>query len=94
MWEAQTKKAPAWEPIEAVIDDEDNPLWDKYSVNIVPTVLFFDQGKVVKRLDGKGGVGLKAADRAKVLAPGAMGAMARVRHRDYISRRVGIKNSE
>jgi hypothetical protein len=40
------------------LDDYDNPLWDDYKVDAVPTVIFFEKGKVGKRLDGKFGVGL------------------------------------
>jgi hypothetical protein len=44
--------------IHVLLDDYDNPLWDDYSVEAVPTVIFFDKGKVCRRLDGKSGVGL------------------------------------
>ena len=40
------------------LDDYDNPLWDDYSVDAVPTVIFFRDGKVRSRLDGRLGVGL------------------------------------
>jgi thioredoxin 1 len=40
------------------LDDYDNPLWDDYSVCNVPTVMFFEEGQVSKRLDGKAGMGL------------------------------------
>ena len=50
------------EVIEAVVDDEQNPLWNEQDVDIVPTVLFFEGGKVVKRLDGRAGVGLTRED--------------------------------
>jgi thiol-disulfide isomerase/thioredoxin len=33
-------------------------LCEKYSVEVYPTVIFFEKGKVVKRLDGTHGVGL------------------------------------
>ncbi len=46
------------EVIEAVVDDEENPIWSDYQVDIVPTVLFFEDGKVTRRLDGRPGVGL------------------------------------
>lgn len=55
------------ETIEAVIDDEDNPLWAQHQINIVPTVLFFEGGKVVKRLDGKPGIGLRAEHLTQAL---------------------------
>jgi thioredoxin 1 len=59
-FQKETARAPGWTPIEAVIDEEENPLWEKFSLDIVPSVLFFEQGKLVKRLDGRAGVGLTA----------------------------------
>ena len=40
------------------IDDYDNSLWEEYSIAAVPTILFFDEGKVSRRLDCKFGAGL------------------------------------
>jgi thiol-disulfide isomerase/thioredoxin len=40
------------------IDDYDNPLWEDYSINAVPTVVLFDQGRVTRRLDARLGSGL------------------------------------
>ncbi len=40
------------------IDDEANPLWAKYRIDVVPTVIFFDGRKVKARLDGTLGRGL------------------------------------
>ncbi len=39
------------------IDDDDNPLWDDFSIEAVPTLVFFEQGKVSSRLDAKLGLG-------------------------------------
>jgi len=44
--------------VHVLLDDFDSPLWDDYSIEAVPTVIFFDKGKVSKRLDGGFGVGL------------------------------------
>ncbi len=44
--------------IHVLLDDYDNQLWDDYDIEAVPTVLFFEKGKVTKRLDGRFGVGL------------------------------------
>ena len=44
--------------IHVLLDDYDNPLWDDYEIDAVPTVILFEKGKVAKRLDGKFGVGL------------------------------------
>lgn len=45
--------------IHVLLDDYDNPLWDEYDIEAVPTVVFFEKGKVSKRLDGRFGSGLK-----------------------------------
>jgi thioredoxin 1 len=39
--------------------DDKAKLCQKYSVDVVPTVLLFEKGKVTKRLDGARGVGLE-----------------------------------
>lgn len=39
--------------------DDKASLCEKYSVDVVPTVLLFEKGKVKKRLDGVPGVGLE-----------------------------------
>jgi thiol-disulfide isomerase/thioredoxin len=44
--------------IHVLLDDYDNPLWDDYDIEAVPTVVFFEKGKVCRRLDGRFGVGL------------------------------------
>ena len=46
--------------IHVLLDDYDNPLWDIYDVEAVPTAVFFQKGKVCSRLDGRFGVGLNA----------------------------------
>jgi hypothetical protein len=54
--------------VEVLLDDEDNPLWVTYKIAIVPSVLFFKGGKVVKRLDGVARVGLHAEELGTALA--------------------------
>ncbi len=44
------------------IDDYDNPLWDEYRVEVVPTLAVFRQGQPAFRRDGVLGMGLRAAD--------------------------------
>lgn len=41
-----------------IVTDDKESLCEKYSVEVVPTVLVFEKGKVTKRLDGVLGVGL------------------------------------
>jgi thiol-disulfide isomerase/thioredoxin len=41
------------------VQDDDENIAAKYAINIFPTVLFFEKGKVAKRLDGAPGIGLQ-----------------------------------
>ena len=41
------------------IDDEDNQLWEDYSIEAVPTVILFEQGRVTRRLNSGLGSGLR-----------------------------------
>ncbi len=41
-----------------LVQDDRETIADNYSIRIYPTVLFFEQGVVSKRLDGVPGVGL------------------------------------
>ncbi len=40
------------------IDEDENPLWETYSLDSVPSVLLFKNGKVHRRLDCQRGIGL------------------------------------
>ena len=40
------------------VDDDDNPLWEEYSIGAVPTVILFEEGQVCRRLNGRFGYGL------------------------------------
>lgn len=44
------------------IDSGDGSLWDKYHVDLVPTLIVFSSGEQVFRRDGKVFVGLKQLD--------------------------------
>ena len=44
--------------IHVLLDDYNNPLWDDYNIPAVPTIIFFEDGKISKRLDGQLGTGL------------------------------------
>ncbi len=47
---------------EAVINEDEDPLWDKYSIKVVPTLIAFRNGKPIARKDGKAGIGLSRED--------------------------------
>lgn len=40
------------------LDAYDNPLWGKYEIEAVPTVIVFEKGEIVSRADSVPGVGL------------------------------------
>ena len=50
------------------LDSEAKPLWVTYRIEVVPSVLFFGDGRVVRRLDGEPLVGVRVHDREEALA--------------------------
>jgi len=48
--------------IHVLLDDYDNPMWDDYEIDAVPTIIFFNKGKILKRLDARLGGGLSEKD--------------------------------
>lgn len=44
------------------ISDEENPMWERYEISIVPTLIAFSQGEIIARRDGKAHVGLSETD--------------------------------
>ena len=40
------------------ITNDDNPLWNVYKIELVPTLIAFKQGKVITRRDALQGIGL------------------------------------
>jgi thioredoxin len=49
------------------IQDDRETIGDKYSVDVFPTVLFFEKGTVSQRLDGEPGMGLSEKQLADFL---------------------------
>ena len=47
------------------VQDDEERIGDKYSIDIFPTVLFFEKGSLIKRLDGERGVGLSEKQLAE-----------------------------
>lgn len=45
-----------------ILDDQDNPLWEEYGIEVVPTVIIFQGGRAISRLDGRPGEGLSSRD--------------------------------
>ncbi len=53
--------------VEAVLDDEENPIWIDQKIEVVPTVVFYENGRPSRRLDGRAGVGLTEDDLRQAL---------------------------
>ena len=52
---------------EAQVNEDDNPLWDRFSINAVPTVIAFDKGSIISRRDAKMSAGLNESDLDSIL---------------------------
>ena len=53
--------------VEALMEFDDNPLWERFAIDVVPTVLFFEDGMLSSRLDGRISVGLTPTDLSEAL---------------------------
>jgi thioredoxin 1 len=52
---------------ESNIDNDDNPLWERFSIDAVPTIIAFKKGKIISRRDAKMGIGLVKSDMDSIL---------------------------
>lgn len=66
-FEEAARKAVDWLPVQSILDDEDNPLWDEYGVEVVPTLILFESGTPARRAEAMPGIGLTASDLRKML---------------------------
>ncbi|HTY13920.1 MAG TPA: thioredoxin family protein [Candidatus Omnitrophota bacterium] len=62
MFEEQADTAS--DPCRRLVIDDLDEVTEKYAINVFPTVLLFEKGKVAKRLDGKAGIGLNGTELA------------------------------
>ena len=46
----------------ALVDEDENPLWDRFNIQVVPTIIAFENGKIITRRDAKKHVGLTEGD--------------------------------
>ena len=46
----------------ALVNEDENPLWDRFSIQAIPTMIAFQNGKILTRRDAKKGKGLTRTD--------------------------------
>ena len=51
----------------ALVDEDENPLWDRFNIKLVPTVIVFENGKIISRRDAKNYVGLTKSDMDSII---------------------------
>jgi thioredoxin 1 len=44
------------------LNEEENPLWDEFNIDSVPTIIAFENDKMVSRRNAKMGIGLSKSD--------------------------------
>jgi thioredoxin-like negative regulator of GroEL len=52
----------------ADLTDVENPLWERFSIEVVPTVVAFRDGRTIDRADGVLGAGLPNAELDRLFA--------------------------
>ena len=53
--------------VEALVDEDENPLWDRFNIQSVPTMIAFEKGNIVARKDAKKHVGLTKSDMESII---------------------------
>ena len=51
----------------AKVNEDDNPLWDMFKMESIPTMIAFNSGEMVTRRDAKRGVGLTKDDMESIV---------------------------
>lgn len=51
----------------ALVNEDENPLWDRFNIQAVPTMIVFQGGKIISRKDAKKHVGLTRVDMESII---------------------------
>jgi thioredoxin 1 len=51
----------------AKVNDYESPLWARFSINAVPSLIVFNKGQIVSRRDAKMGAGSRKSDLDSVI---------------------------
>lgn len=52
----------------ATIDEDENPLWDRFDIRAVPTMIAFEGGRIIARRDARKNIGLSKKDMESMIA--------------------------
>ena len=63
----ESTKIEAANKIGSIIDEDENPLWDRFNIQAVPTMIVFQNGKIISRRDAKKHVGLTKSDMDSIV---------------------------
>lgn len=58
----EASKLESTNKIGALVDEDENPLWDRFNIQSVPTIIAFQNGKIIARRDAKKHIGLTKSD--------------------------------
>ena len=58
----ESSKTGSIDKIGTLVDEDENPLWDRFNIQAVPTMIAFENGKIIARRDAKKHVGLTKSD--------------------------------
>ena len=61
VFDAYAEKAASAVYMKIPLENDDDPIWETYSIDAVPTVLLFRNNQITKRLDCERGIGLNDA---------------------------------
>ena len=53
---------------ESLVNEDENPLWSRFNIQTVPTLIAFENGKEIARRDAQPGIGLSKSDLDGILA--------------------------
>lgn len=63
----ESAKTNTIKQIGSIIDEDENPLWDKFNIQAVPTMIAFQKGKIISRRDAKKHTGLTKLDMDSII---------------------------
>ncbi len=51
----------------AIVNEDENPLWDRFNIQAIPTMIAFQDGKIIARIDAKKHIGLTRIDMESIV---------------------------